>query len=394
VNKSVSTQHSETTPRVTVLMCVYNAERYLRQAIESILNQTFCDFEFLIVNDGSTDGSRHIIRSYDDPRIRCIDNAANIGLTRSLNRGLASSRGGLIARQDADDVSHPLRLERQMAFMDAHAEVALLGTQARLIDKNGRFIACDSICRPQSELGVRWSLLFGNPFVHSSVMFRREEIWDHLDGYNESFRFNQDFELWSRVLVQCRARNLPETLVDYRCHPESIAGSRGRDVLASRRQNLEMNKSVQRRNVMRILQFRQLAEQWPDTWTTATVNWVAGEANRPAEVLDLLTEIYARFVQVYPNARASFEVRRIYSEKLVFVAQYLATRDRAAALKAYTQAWRIDRRTTACALPRFLALLCAEEFLVPLIKQIRNCTRSLWSIKSGVKTGVTTGRRT
>src|SRR3990170_6306785 len=103
-------------PEITVLMSVYNGERFLREAIESILNQTYRDFEFLIINDGSTDSSREIILSYNDPRIRLIDNELNIGLTRSLNKGLRLARGKYIARQDADDISFRKRLEKQVAF--------------------------------------------------------------------------------------------------------------------------------------------------------------------------------------------------------------------------------------------------------------------------------------
>ena len=117
-------------PRVTVLMAVYNGERFLAEAVASILDQTFRDFEFLIVNDGSTDRSREIILSFGDPRIRLVDNPENIGLTRSLNRGLELAKGGLIARQDADDISLPERLEREIGFLDGNPKAAIVGSQA------------------------------------------------------------------------------------------------------------------------------------------------------------------------------------------------------------------------------------------------------------------------
>src|SRR4051794_29608800 len=120
-------------PKVTVLLAVYNGERYLREAIDSILGQTFQDFEFLIINDGSTDSTREIILSYHDPRIRLVDNEDNIGQTRSLNRGLALAAGQFVARQDADDISEPERLASQVAFLEIHPEVVLLGTWYRKI---------------------------------------------------------------------------------------------------------------------------------------------------------------------------------------------------------------------------------------------------------------------
>src|SRR5659263_168424 len=107
-------------PKVTVLMAVYNGERYLREAIESILGQSFADFEFFIVNDGCTDSSRDIILSYRDPRIRLIDNQENIGLTKSLNIGLSLASGEYVARQDADDISYPTRIEKQIEYFETY----------------------------------------------------------------------------------------------------------------------------------------------------------------------------------------------------------------------------------------------------------------------------------
>src|SRR4029079_12299348 len=136
-------------PRVTVLMSVYNGERFIEATVRSVLGQTFSEFEFLIVNDGSTDRTRELVASYNDPRVRLVDNNGNIGQTRSLNRGLRMAAGELIARQDSDDVSEPERLRKQVNFMDSHPEVALLGTWYTKIDERGlrmgeRSLPCDS----------------------------------------------------------------------------------------------------------------------------------------------------------------------------------------------------------------------------------------------------------
>lgn len=203
-------------PTVTVLMPVYNAAPYVRLAIESILEQTYADFELLIIDDGSTDTSQEVIRSYADPRIRLLENGENQGLTRTLNAGLEAARAELIARQDADDLSLPRRLEKQVAFMEAHPAIALLGTQALQIDHRGRYRG--TIDHSLETAGLRWELLFGNAFVHSSVMYRRKIVWRELGGYSEAFPFAEDYELWSRVASSHSVANLPDRLVAYRVH--------------------------------------------------------------------------------------------------------------------------------------------------------------------------------
>ena len=127
-------------PKITVLMPVYNGEKYLREAIGSILNQTFNDFEFLIINDSSTDSTREIILSYDDTRIRLEDNEKNIGLTHSLNKGLRLAKGKYVARMDADDISLPDRLEKQLAVIENNTDVSIVACWIDIIDKNNTYI--------------------------------------------------------------------------------------------------------------------------------------------------------------------------------------------------------------------------------------------------------------
>ena len=127
-------------PKVTVLMSVYNGEKYLQEAIDSILEQTFKDFEFLIINDGSTDKTGEILESYHDLRIKIINNEKNIGLTKSLNKGLKLARGEYIARQDADDISMPERLEKEVEFLETHQDYAVVGAFAKIINKNSEIL--------------------------------------------------------------------------------------------------------------------------------------------------------------------------------------------------------------------------------------------------------------
>lgn len=213
-------------PRVTVLMTVYNAGRFLEPAIASIAGQTFRDWEFLIVDDASTDGSAEIAASWArrDGRIRVIRNAQNKGQTPCLNQGLRAARGAWVARQDADDLSHPLRLTRQFEQVTIHPEIVLLGTAGRMIDANDRL--CGLLDVPATRATIRAAAAFLNPFLHTSVFFRREVILDALGGYDPAFRIAQDYDLWERVIAKYPAANLPARLVCYR-HLEASLSKAG-----------------------------------------------------------------------------------------------------------------------------------------------------------------------
>jgi len=196
-------------PRVSVLMGVYNEEKYLRESIDCILNQTFSDFEFIIINDASTDQSRDIICSYKDSRIHLLDNEKNMGLTFSLNRGLNMAQGIYIARQDADDISMPQRFEKQLKVGDENPRVGLVATDYRhFSDAKGRSPAVQQSSDP---LILKWQMLFSNRIGHPTVLFKKEMI-DEAGGYNEDFPRGQDYELWSRILDKWEVAILPEVL--------------------------------------------------------------------------------------------------------------------------------------------------------------------------------------
>lgn len=204
-------------PKMSVIMSVYNGEKYIREAIESILAQTFTDFEFIIVNDGSTGNSLEIIQSYNDKRIRIINNEKNIGLTKSLNKALKQARGEYIARQDADDISLPNRFEEQIKYFEKDPEVALLGTSIYVIDENGKMVGkCVTLAKPTIS-----DLFKGNQFNHGSVMFKKD-VADDSGGYNELFRYVQDYELWLRIAKHYEVRNLTQPLYKLRFHGENV----------------------------------------------------------------------------------------------------------------------------------------------------------------------------
>lgn len=206
--------------RVTVLMSVYNGEKYLREAIDSILDQTFTDFEFLIINDGSTDRTAEILQSYDDSRIRVINNEKNIGLTKSLNKGLKMARSEYIARMDADDVSMPTRLEKEVAFLDENKNVGLVGTYYLMMNENGKVLHTVKCLTKGKELKEK--LLEGNQFGHGSVMFRAECI-ERVGLYREEVGSAEDYDLWLRISEVYDVVNIPEPLYKWRFNLKSIS---------------------------------------------------------------------------------------------------------------------------------------------------------------------------
>lgn len=184
-------------PELTVLMPVYNGEKYLHQSIESILNQTFTGFEFLIINDGSTDASKDIILSYDDSRITLVDNGENVGVSKSLNRGISQSLGKYIARQDADDVSHPMRLEKEYSSMRG-GDYDVVYCRYEYMDRRGKRLSWVSPMFSGQNLEKRLIAL-KDPIAHGSVLMKKNSVIE-AGGYSELLVFSQDYELWLRLL--------------------------------------------------------------------------------------------------------------------------------------------------------------------------------------------------
>ena len=174
-------------PKISVLMPVYNAERFLQEAIDSILNQTFKDFEFLIINDASTDNSKKIILSYDDKRIRYFENKKNLALPTTLNKGLRLAKANYIARMDADDVSLPNRLEEQLFIIEKDDNVGLVTSWIAMIDeKNNNKGYWHIDIENSSSEEIFYTLFFENCLAHSSVLIKKDIVLK-IGGYNESF---------------------------------------------------------------------------------------------------------------------------------------------------------------------------------------------------------------
>ncbi|PWW82344.1 glycosyl transferase [Prosthecochloris marina] len=205
-------------PKVTVLMPVFNGETYLRGAIESILGQTFSDYEFLIVDDGSTDKSLEIIASYEDPRIRLHANGSNRGTVHALNTGLELAKGEYIARMDCDDISLPHRLEQQVRFMDAHPHIGVCGSGMRHIKgdklRNFRY-------QPTSDQELKITLLFNTCFFHPTVIMKKTVLNGAL--YPDNLIYTQDYNLWTHLAVKTDFANLRQSLLYFREHPAQIS---------------------------------------------------------------------------------------------------------------------------------------------------------------------------
>lgn len=214
-------------PRISVVMSVYNGERWLREAVDSVLGQTLGDFELLVIDDGSTDTTARILDGYRDPRVRVI-HQPRAGLTVSLNRGIRRAAAPLIARLDADDVALPERFARQVAFLDAHPEVGLLGTGCRDVNQSGAVLG--TFRPPEGHSDIRRALIRYNPIVHSSVMMRRRPL-ETAGLYDETLPVAQDYDLWVRMSRITRLANLPEPLVLRRLTPGMISLARDTDRL-------------------------------------------------------------------------------------------------------------------------------------------------------------------
>ena len=195
-------------PRVSIITSVYNGESYLEECIESILNQTFVDFEYIILNNGSTDRTAKILNLYNDPRLRVI-HQENLGISRSLNKGIDLSNSDLIARQDADDYSFLSRLEHQVKFMDQHQDIVLCGS--RWLETIGGKLLKQRVSYIETDESIRKSMCLFNPFSHSVMIFRKKTFLES-GGYNCQYKYSQDYDLWVRMLNFGKAHTLKEEL--------------------------------------------------------------------------------------------------------------------------------------------------------------------------------------
>lgn len=200
-----------TKPIISVVMPVYNGEKYLREAIDSILNQTYNNFEFIILNDGSTDKTEEIILSYDDTRIVYVKNEENLQIVKTLNKGVSLAKGKYIARMDADDVSQPDRFKKQIQFMEHNPDVGVCGTWVKTfgdIETNWDY--------PTEYKELYISLMFYTPIAHSTVFIRKDILKKY--SYKQSYNKAEDYKIWVDISKKIKIVNIPFYLLRYRLH--------------------------------------------------------------------------------------------------------------------------------------------------------------------------------
>ena len=200
-------------PKISVVMSVYNGEKYLKDAIESVLKQTYNDFEFIIIDDASTDSSADIIKSYNDLRIRFIQNKHNLMIPRSINNGINISRGEYIARMDADDICFKKRFEEQVKLMDANPQVGLCSSNAIIINANNDIIA--GPIWVENHLPAEWEMIWSNPLVQPASMIRKNVLLENDLWYDLSHR-DEDYNLWCRIILVSKAVRMDQVLLKYR----------------------------------------------------------------------------------------------------------------------------------------------------------------------------------
>jgi len=225
------------TPLVSVIMPVYNTERFVGASLKSILEQRYSKLQIVVVNDGSTDGSEERIRAFDDPRIVYLSQA-NCGVSSALNTALRTATGSLIARQDADDISAPERIAEQVQHFQNNPHTVILGTWGSYL--TGHFAPDSELERPTTDAAIRFAMLFDSPFVSTSVMFRSSAL-ALTGGFDSSQQVWDDYDMWSRLVAVGKAANLPERLVQYRVVGSGLTRTNTRSVdwvMEQRRRNI------------------------------------------------------------------------------------------------------------------------------------------------------------
>lgn len=220
------------TPVVSILMPVYNGKKYLAEAINSILEQSYTDFELLVLDDGSTDGSLELVRNIKDKRIRLIADGQNLQQPKRYNQGVQLARGKYIAIMHADDIALPERLRKQVNFLDSQPEYDIVGTKVCFFNEAGRYTRSTGVAKQGEYLQLY--CLFNCPFFHPTLLFRKQVLEEH--PYREDFTTAEDYELWSRILRWHKGANLNEILLHYRIHSSNNSRRKNKQQLENIKQ--------------------------------------------------------------------------------------------------------------------------------------------------------------
>lgn len=321
-------------PTITVLMAVYNGERYLRQAVDSILAQTWEDFEFIIVNDGSTDSTPEILESYTDKRI-LVTHTPNQGLTRALSLGVKLARGEFLARMDADDISLPHRLALQKQYMDRYSSAVMVHGLVDRIDSSGRTIMRKA-GNEDPDLVTRWYLVWQNRIYHSTAMIRKEILDRNGLNYRIQLRRTQDYDLWCKLSHLGGIVAVPQVIVCHRIHTQSISHRlmRGHvnDFASSIRENWKRYGvfiSQETASELAVISNQTMVHPLTPHYHSLY-----------SSILDLFDTIRQRFVKKFTVASGILEPTQ--ARQLIHWAGYMAPTSRTSAGKIAQVALRID----------------------------------------------------
>lgn len=314
-------------------MPVHNGARFLREAIDSVLAQTFRDLELLVVDDDSSDDSVAIARQYADARVRVLSGHGRHGLAGTLNVGLNAAAGRYVARLDQDDVAHLDRIDKQVAFLNRRPDVALVGSLARLVDEAARDIG--TVRRPLSPAGIRWYSLVENPLIHSSVMFRLD-VARGLGGYDATLAYAEDFDLWSRILERHAVENLDDYLVSYRRWPSSMMSTVEENAGHPRRQQL---RAIMATLIKRRVDAELGEPLCSDSDAALLAMFTLGVAReRSTEFLELLTRLRLRFEDKWRDAAATPDYWQTVADQYDAIAFRMNPPSRLAAAGVYCHA--------------------------------------------------------
>lgn len=229
-------------PKVSVIISTYNGERHLVASIDSITNQTFLDFELIIVNDGSSDRTKDLLQTVHDRRIKVLTNNQNRGIAFSQNRAIGAASGEYLALMDHDDISLPHRLQTQVNFLDQHPEVGMLSSNSWNIDSDD--LVKSEAKYPTNEVEFAWNtLILGCPNIHTTLMIRRSAL-NRIGGYDTGLRFACDYDLISRLILTTRVVNIEEPLVKWREHSSSVSREKHEALMAEATQITRQNASL------------------------------------------------------------------------------------------------------------------------------------------------------
>jgi len=298
---------------VSIIVSTYNGARFISQTLTSLINQSLGDFELIVVDDGSSDNTVEVVRAFAEPRLRLIQSEGNRGIALSQNRAFAEARGNFLALQDHDDLSAPDRLAMQVAFLENHPSVALVGSECVVIDQDGKTTGHFTV--PTSDIDLKWSLLTHNVFLHTSVMFRRE-VLDEMSPYSPASEFNyaEDYEFLSRLAACYQVANIAKPLVMWRNH-DSQTSSRNLPAQAQSAMNIAMrnmkdllrNKDVERRHWLALKKLLLATPGLP----------VAVSETEVRDVVGLISELQEAFYRRYSFASGLITEHRRKVAKVV-----------------------------------------------------------------------------